>query len=81
MTPDLEDFERQAEEELRQWSEQLEADAPRLKASMAATVLSWERFQAGDLIQRSKCLVKRGYDNERGNEFCGISGGRKAADI
>jgi hypothetical protein len=55
MTPDLEDFERQAEEELRQWSEQLEADAPRLKASMAATVLSWERFQAGDLIQRGKC--------------------------
>ena len=47
MTPDLEDFERQAEEELRQWSEQLEADAPRLQAEMDATIRSWERFTDG----------------------------------
>jgi|ETNmetMinimDraft_11_1059920.scaffolds.fasta_scaffold55243_2 hypothetical protein len=49
MTPDLEDFERQAEEELRQWSEQLEADAPRLQAEMDATIRSWERFTDGRL--------------------------------
>jgi hypothetical protein len=74
MTPDLEDFERQAEEELRQWSEQLEADAPRLQAEMDATIRSWESHRGtamtchsptGDLIQLSKCLVKRGYDNGR----------------
>ncbi len=64
MTPDLELWGRQAEEELRRWSEQLEADALRLQAEMDATIRSWESHRGaamtchsptGDLIQRGKC--------------------------
>jgi hypothetical protein len=43
MTPELELWGRQAEEELRRWSEQLEADAPQMKEDLDEVIRRWEK--------------------------------------